>query len=124
VSDTPVAAPRRHAEPWEELGVDLLIDDETVKCWIETVPPGERRPAHTHRYPWVTVVLSGAHGESRDDQDRLIKQVTMETGQVTHNRGEDLPMRHYVRNLSTRTLVMVAVELRGQDGEGRQTDER
>jgi len=100
------------AEPWEELGTDLLIDEENVKCWIETVPPGERRPAHTHRHPWVTVVLSGAYGESRDEQDELIKKVTLETGQVIHNRGEGLPMRHYVRNLSDRPLTMVAIEMR------------
>lgn len=99
-------------EPWQELGTGLLIDEEHVKCWVETVPPGEQRPAHTHRHPWVTVVLSGAHGESLDEHGELIKAVTLETGQVVHNRGESLPMRHYVRNLSDRTLVMVAIELR------------
>lgn len=99
-------------EPWQELGTDLLIDEEHVKCWVETVSPGEQRPAHTHRHPWVTVVLSGAHGESLDEHGELIKAVTLETGQVVHNRGESLPMRHYVRNLSDRTLVMVAIELR------------
>lgn len=99
-------------EPWEELGTRLLVDEERVKCWVETVPPGERRPAHTHRHPWVTVVLSGAHGESLDENGELIKAVTLETGQVVFNRGDTLPMRHYVRNLSDRTLVMVAIELR------------
>ncbi|SNX66110.1 hypothetical protein SAMN06272735_7956 [Streptomyces sp. TLI_55] len=99
-------------EPWEELGAELLVDDEHVKCWVETVPPGEQRPAHTHRHPWVTVVLSGAHGESLDENGELIKAVALETGQVVHNRGEHLPMRHYVHNLSDRTLVMVAIELR------------
>lgn len=99
-------------EPWEELGAELLIDEDHVKCWVETVPPGERRPAHTHRHPWVTVVLSGAHGESLHENGELIKAVSLETGQVVHNRGESLPMRHYVHNLSDRTLVMVAIELR------------
>ncbi|WP_055715956.1 cupin domain-containing protein [Streptomyces torulosus] len=99
-------------EPWEELGTRLVLDEEHVKCWVETVPPGERRPAHTHRHPWVTVVLSGAHGESLDEKGELIKEVTLETGQVVYNRGDTLPMRHYVRNLSDRTLVMVAIELR------------
>jgi anti-sigma factor ChrR (cupin superfamily) len=99
-------------EPWQELGADLLIDEDQVKCWVETVPPGEQRPAHTHRHPWVTVVLSGAHGESLDENGELIKAVTLETGQVVHNRGGSLPMRHYFHNLSDQTLVMVAIELR------------
>lgn len=103
-----------HAEPWEELGTDLVVDEENVKCWIETVPPGERRPAHTHRHPWVTVVLSGAFCESLDEHGQLIRRASLETGQVVFNRGEDLPMRHYVRNLSDRTLTMVAIELRGR----------
>ncbi|WP_165914319.1 cupin domain-containing protein [Streptomyces sp. AcE210] len=79
---------------------------------METVPPGEQRPAHTHRHPWVTVVLAGAHGESSDEGGELIKTVTLETGQAVHNRGESLPMRHNVHNLSDQTLVMFAIELR------------
>lgn len=104
--------PYEPSEPWEELGAELLIDEEHVKCWVEVVPPGETRPAHTHRNPWVTVVLSGAHGRSLDEDGELIKVVTLETGQVVYNRGDELPMRHYVHNLSDRTLVMAAVELR------------
>ena len=100
-------------EPWVELGTRLVVDEDYVKCWVETVPPGERRPAHTHRHPWVTVVLSGASGESRDEHGELIKEVTLETGQVLLNGPDRLPLRHFVHNLSDRTLVMVAIELRG-----------
>jgi len=110
MSERPVG----HREPWEDLGVSLVVDEPTVKCWIETIPPGERRPTHTHRYPWVTVVLSGAHGESRDADDRLIKVADLRTGQVILHRPDPSPMRHYVHNLSDQTLVMVAVELRGE----------
>ncbi len=116
--DTPLPVPAGLAEPWEELDTDLVIDEEHVKCWIETVPPHQRRPAHTHRYPWVTVVLSGAHCESFDEHDRLIKVGTLEQGQVVYHRGDGLPMRHYVRNLSDQTLTMVAIELRGQHNAG------
>ncbi|RVU23206.1 cupin domain-containing protein [Streptomyces antnestii] len=102
-------------EPRQELGADLLIDEDQVKCWVETVPPGEQRPAHTHRHPWVTVVLSGAHGESLDENGELIKTVTLETGQVgaqPRRVPAHAALRHYVRNLSDQTFVMVAIELR------------
>ena len=99
-------------EPWEELGVELLIDEPSIRCWIETVPPGEQRPAHTHRHPWVTVVLSGACGESFDANGQLIKSSTLETGQLIFNPPSKLPFRHYVRNISDRTLIMAAIEVR------------
>ncbi|MFD0035633.1 phosphotriesterase family protein [Streptomyces sp. NPDC055059] len=84
-------------------------------------PTSSATPPSPHSYgpgtppschPWVTVVLCGAHGESLDENGELIKTVTLVSGQVVHNRGESLPMRRYVRNLSDQTLVMVAIELR------------
>jgi oxalate decarboxylase/phosphoglucose isomerase-like protein (cupin superfamily) len=99
-------------EPWQELGTDLLVNEPHVRCWIETVPPGEQRPAHTHRHPWVTIVLSGAHGDSFDADGRLIKSSRLETGQVIFNPPDRLPYRHFVRNTSQDTLVMVAIEIR------------
>lgn len=102
--------------PWEELGTSLVLDEEHLKCWIETVPPGASRPVHTHRHPWVTVVLSGARCESLDEYGQLIREATLETGQVVLNRSESLPLRHHVRNRSDRTLTMVAIELRGLQG--------
>ncbi|MFF1569296.1 hypothetical protein ACFVY1_38630 [Streptomyces sp. NPDC058293] len=38
--------------------------------------------------------------------------MTLQAGHVVHNRGESLPMRHYVRNHTDQTLVMAAIELR------------
>jgi oxalate decarboxylase/phosphoglucose isomerase-like protein (cupin superfamily) len=107
-------------EPWEELGAALIIDQPSVKSWIETVPPGEHRPLHTHRHPWVTVVLSGASGESRDDHGELIKTSTVQTGQVLFNQPQTLPMRHRMHNTSDQTLVMVAIELRSADTQDEQ----
>jgi len=105
------------AGPWEELGTALVVDDELVKCWIETVPPGERRPVHTHAHPWVTVVLSGASGVSCDADGVVLKEVTLQTGQVVLNRPGPGPLRHYVQNRSDEVLVMVAIELRSAGGE-------
>lgn len=99
-------------EPWEELGAELVVDEPGVKSWVETVPPGQRRPLHTHRHPWVTVVLSGASGESRAPDGTLLKQSTVHTGQILYNRPGPVPLRHCMHNTSDQTLVMVAIELR------------
>ncbi|AGL13737.1 hypothetical protein [Actinoplanes sp. N902-109] len=96
--------------PWVELGVPLLIDEPSVKCWLEVVPPGESRPAHTHRHPWVTVVLSGAEAESHAPTGEVISRGEIVTGSVRYNNT--LPHSHYVVNTSDRTLMMIAIELR------------
>jgi hypothetical protein len=103
----------RPAEPWEDLGTELVVDEPYVKCWVETVPPGESRPAHTHRHPWITVVVSGAAGESYTADGKLIRKGPVPVGTVAMNGPDLLPFRHYVRNTSEdETLVMVAVEIR------------
>ncbi|WP_225846206.1 hypothetical protein [Streptomyces sp. HPF1205] len=99
-------------EPWVALGTELLVDEEYVKAWVERVGPGERRPAHTHRHPWITVVVSGAAGESRTPDGELIAVGSAATGDVRFNGPDRLPFSHYLANTSQDTLVMVAVELR------------
>jgi len=99
-------------EPWIDLGTELVIDQDTVKCWIETVPPGAQRPVHTHRHPWVTVVLAGAAGESLGPDGTVLSRSTVQTGQVSYNGRERIPLQHCVRNTSDSTLIMVAIELR------------
>ncbi|WP_035847359.1 cupin domain-containing protein [Kitasatospora azatica] len=99
--------------PWVELGTELLVDQPGLKCWMETVRPGETRPAHTHRHPWVTVVLSGAAGNSLGPDGEVLSKGELTTGQVVFNSGEGLPIRHAVHNTSDRTLVTVAIEIAG-----------
>jgi beta-alanine degradation protein BauB len=99
-------------EPWHALGAELIVDEPFVKCWMEQVPPGESRPAHTHRHPWITVVLAGATGESRTPGGELIAAGTTHTGEVRFNGSDRLPFSHYLTNTSDNTLVMLAVEMR------------
>ncbi|MGF1428112.1 hypothetical protein [Kitasatospora sp. LaBMicrA B282] len=101
-----------HAEPWQELETELVVDQPFVKVWVERVPPGGSRPAHTHRHPWVSIVVSGAEGESRSPDGELLAKGAVSTGDVRFNGPDRLPFSHYLTNTSDRTLVMVAVELR------------
>jgi hypothetical protein len=106
-------------EPWHDLAAELVIDRGDVKCWIEVVRPGEARPLHTHRHPWVTIVLSGAEAESFDAFGRLVSRRKLDAGQVTYNDRPEAAMTHRIRNVTEdRTLRMVAVELRDTDRHG------
>lgn len=99
-------------EPWHALGSELIVDEPIVKAWLESVPPGESRPAHTHRHPWLTVVIAGARGESRRPDGELIAEGEARAGEVRYNGPDRLPFSHYLTNTSDETLVMLAVELR------------
>lgn len=114
-TDDAVPSPHRtenESEPWQSLGVPLIIDEPYVKCWTESVAPGETRASHTHRHPWVTVVLQGASGESLTPDGEVIETGTLKTGQIRFNGPDRLPYTHRLRNTSEQTLVMVAIELR------------
>jgi oxalate decarboxylase/phosphoglucose isomerase-like protein (cupin superfamily) len=99
-------------EPWAALGTELLVDLPGVRCWQERVEPGRSRPLHTHRHPWVTVVVSGAEGVSTDAEGRVIVSGRVDAGTVRYNDASVLPFTHSLTNTSDETLVMVAVELR------------
>jgi hypothetical protein len=104
-------------DPWVDLGAELVVDEPFVKCWLETIPPGEARPAHVHRHPWVSVVLAGATGESYTSDGRLMGRGEATTGTVRFNGPDRLPYGHYFKNVSEdRTLVMLAMELRVPGG--------
>jgi len=99
-------------EPWEALGTELLIDLPGVKCWAERAGPGQTRPLHTHRHPWLTVVVSGAEGMSTAADGTVLAAGALATGTVNFNDASRLPFTHSVTNTSDRSLVMIAVELR------------
>jgi hypothetical protein len=102
----------RVEEPWESLGVPLLVDLPGIKSWMEIVEPGETRPLHTHRHPWVSVVLEGAAGELLAEDGSLIQAGESRAGDVGYHDARELPACHCVRNRSDRRFVAIAVELR------------
>ena len=106
----PAAEPVR--EPWQDLGAGLLVDEPSVKAWMEVVPPGESRPLHTHRHPWVTVVVAGGRGESRGPDGATLAAGEASTGDVRYNGPERLPYCQSMTNTSDQTIVMIAIELR------------
>jgi hypothetical protein len=105
------AEPWSALEPWEAVGARLVVDEPGVKCWIEEVPPGESRPPHTHRHPWITVVFSGADGESRTPDGGLIAAGTAVEGAVQFNQPQ-FPFSHCMTNTSDKPLKLVAIEVR------------
>ncbi|NYI04672.1 cupin domain-containing protein [Allostreptomyces psammosilenae] len=99
-------------EPWAELGVELLVDEPHVKSWMEVIKPGAAHPTHTHRYPFVTVVVAGGEGRSWTPDGELIQRMTLRAGEARYSGAEILPLRHHMTNASDSEIVLVTVELR------------
>jgi hypothetical protein len=100
--------------PWEELGAPLEVQVSGtfsgVRAWTERLAPGEERPAHTHRIPWLTVVVSGGRARSTS-ADGTVTDVELTTGQVKFNNLESGPFRHSMRNVGDSTIVMIGIQL-------------
>jgi beta-alanine degradation protein BauB len=105
---------RTVAGPWDELGapLDLAADGEfdRIRAWTERIGPGEERPAHTHRVPWLTVVVSGGRGRSTL-ADGTVQEVELTTGQVKLNDLAGGPYRHSMRNVGDTEIVMIGIQL-------------
>jgi hypothetical protein len=57
------AAPRRHT---------LLLEKEHVRVLETRIPPGDRAPVHTHRWPSVLYVFSWSDFPRRDEAGTLL----------------------------------------------------
>lgn len=116
--------------PWEEIGTPLVVDTSLAKAWVERIPAGATRPLHTHRDPWLTVVISGGRADVLGPDGQRLDTVELTTGQVKLNAlPNGRPVRHAMHNTGDSELVLVAVQLPSQaggssgtgpgDGEGR-----
>ncbi|TDC78868.1 FAD-dependent monooxygenase [Streptomyces hainanensis] len=110
----PTAGAATRGGPWVELGAALEVDAPGARSWVERIPRGEARPLHTHRRPWLTIVVSGGTAQVSGVDDAEPEDVELVTGTVKFN---PLPaegsIRHALRNTGDTDLVLVAVELGG-----------
>jgi oxalate decarboxylase/phosphoglucose isomerase-like protein (cupin superfamily) len=99
-------------QPWHELGAELTVDAPGVASWVERIPRGERRPFHTHRAPWLTIVISGGTAHVLTPDGAAPEEVELRTGEVKYNA---LPagqaVCHALLNTGDTDLVLVAVQL-------------
>ncbi|MBC9725833.1 hypothetical protein [Streptomyces sp. TRM68367] len=120
---TPVKPPvRSPAEdlvngPWEEIGTPLVVDTPHARVWVERIPAGATRPLHTHRVPWLTVVVNGGQADILGPDGHRTGTVELASGQVKLNPLPDGPVRHAMHNTGDGELVLVAIQLPDATGE-------
>lgn len=87
----------------------LLLKNRLVRVWEMVVLPGKSYPLHRHRYPYLSICLSGATLDLYDASGKR-RRLTLRPGDVV---WEVPPEIHSVRNVGRTTFRNRLVELTG-----------
>ena len=102
--DALTAAPQHHR---------LLLENDRVRVLEALIPPGERTPVHTHRWPATQYVVSFSHFVRRDAQGSITldsrSHTPLTAGMVLWS--EPLPP-HSAENVGTSDLRVIVVEIK------------
>lgn len=90
-----------------EVGTKLIFENERVKVWEFTLPPGESTGAHTHEHDYFFYPIEG--GTLEVMRDSGVTQATLEVGKVYYrNKGDT----HDARNIDDHRYHEILVELK------------
>lgn len=99
------AAPAHHT---------LLMENDRVRVLDTRIPPGETTPLHTHRWPAVLYVLSGAHFVRRGADGRVLVDSRAAAAPATGISVWSPPLPpHTLENVGDRVIHVINVELKG-----------
>ena len=103
--DALIAAPAHHR---------LLFENERVRVLDTRIPPGQRTPVHTHRWPAAYYVVSWSDFVRRDPADMVLLDTrAMAAGSAPPAAlwGESLPP-HSLENVGAADLWVISTELK------------
>jgi hypothetical protein len=102
--DALIAAPEHHK---------LVLDNERVRVLDTRIPPGDRVPVHTHRWPGVYYTISG------DDFIRYDAEGAVLLDTRIHPNPPGRPARfmeslppHSIENVGTSEIRLISVEIK------------
>lgn len=93
------------------IGQRLLLENDRVRVWEDVVAPGTEQPVHTHRSPYVSVMLQDVHAQVLDADGNPLYDVDRRAGEATWFGPERVPVTHTLRNLGDTEVRVVIVEL-------------
>jgi len=99
-------------EASERVGASVLLENDRVRVWDDRAGPGETRPLHVHRRPYITVIIAGERGETVGEDGTVQRRFDGLTPGEAHYLGpEELPAVHAMRNTGSTELAVLIVEL-------------
>ena len=105
-SDAVIAAPKNHK---------VLMENDHVRVLDVTIPPGEKEPLHSHRWPSVLYIISAGDFVDRDGEGHVIldTRTLKEPLKLPLTMWKEPEAPHSAENLSkTITIHLIRVEIK------------
>lgn len=93
------------------IGERLVLANDRVRVWEDVVAPGADQPVHTHRTPYLSVMLTAARGQVVDPAGVVLYDVERAPGDCTWFGADRVPVTHTLRNLGDAHIRVVVIEV-------------
>ena len=93
----------------DRLGEVLLLDNGAVRVWQDRVAPGAEQATHTHRNPYLSVMVTPVRAQVVGAAGEVLYDVEREPGEVRW--FDEVPRTHRLRNTGEHEVVVVVVEV-------------
>ena len=96
----------------ELVGTSVLFENDRVRVWKDFASPGETKPLHVHRLPYITVVIAGDEADNLGEDGSLLRRFEgLTPGQAHYVGPKDLPAIHALRNTGSSEVTVLIIEL-------------
>lgn len=97
----------------ENLGSSIVLENDSVRVWDDRVAPGGTQHLHTHRRPYLAVVIEGETAETLDAEGQVTRAFQFTPGETYFFGPDALPLTHALKNTGETEISVVIVELLG-----------
>jgi len=97
----------------QPIGERLVLANDRIRVWEDVVAPGDQQPVHTHRSPYLSVMLTAADAEVVDDTGQVVYRVQRGVGDATWFGADRIPTTHTLRNTGSDDVRVLVVEVLG-----------
>lgn len=95
----------------ERLGTELLLKNDRIGVWEHVVPAGKTGHSHTHRRPYISVIVRGGKGETVAPSGEVLDQFDFTAGAIIWVGPDELPATHALKNTGDEDVAIVTIEL-------------
>jgi beta-alanine degradation protein BauB len=100
------------AEASERVATKVLLENDRIRVWDDRAAPGETKPVHVHRNPYITVIIGGEQGATVGEDGTVQRQFDgLRPGQIHYVGPGELPAVHAMRNTGSAELAVLIIEL-------------
>ncbi|MEQ8442746.1 MAG: hypothetical protein RIM33_16080 [Alphaproteobacteria bacterium] len=110
----------------EQVGSDIVFEDEKVRVWNFELRPGESTAMHTHEHDYIWYAISGAPLQLYDENEKDLGVLDVPTGAVFNLklRGDEIeivsepgkgmraPVRHRAVNAGKEPYREILIEFK------------